>query len=108
MTVRTAAPGEAGPPITCPVTGRTWPRAHQIDLKTCASCGGWIDTRHEAWSDPPRRHAPTCPPPVTAPGTAAPAQQQLTVLAYDPAPRPRDETHAAALARLQAEQETTP
>lgn len=36
---------------TCPVTGRTWPAVAAFDLRTCARCGGIIDTRHDGWWD---------------------------------------------------------
>ncbi len=50
----------------CPRTGRTWPAAAGFDLRTCTTCGGIIDVRHEAWWDASRAgggaaHV-TCPP----------------------------------------------
>jgi hypothetical protein len=98
------APGrtDAGPPIICPVTGRTWPRAYQIALKLCAACGGWIDIRREAWRDGPL-HAPECPtPPIeTTLGQRAPGPR---IKAETADPWPRDEVHDAIMREIQAEQ----
>lgn len=49
----TVGASEAGPPVICPVTGRTWPRVKMLDLKRCRRCTGYIDIRHEAWLDGP-------------------------------------------------------
>lgn len=91
----------AGPPIICPVTGRTWPNGYQIALKLCSACGGWIDIRHEAWRDGPF-HAPACP---TRPGAAAPVAEAAAlaprVKAETTDPRPRDEVHDAVMREIQ-------
>lgn len=56
--------------ITCPTTGRTWPREAGIFLKDCKRCGGKINTWLEGWADTPNgpEHLSECPtrPPSTA------------------------------------------
>jgi len=56
--------------IICPVTGRTWPTCAGFDLRTCTTCDGIIDTRHDAWWDATRAGGGASH--VTCPETAAP------------------------------------
>lgn len=82
---------EAGPPIGCPVTGRTWPRARQMDLRVCRRCGGVIDTRYDTWQDGPMHI--TCPQRRPVQAAAAPAAEKPKVLPSAAWDWPRDEYH---------------
>lgn len=41
------------PRIVCPITGRSWPMAKIIDIKTCMQCTRKIDVDCESWRDGP-------------------------------------------------------
>lgn len=90
---------DAGPRITCVVTGRTWPRTWASALRTCLACGGIIDTRTHAWRDGPT-HAP-CPTRPPAPAAPPPVRVKAST---GPGPTPPDDTHARIMGELQAAQ----
>lgn len=72
--------------VTCQRTGRTWPREHQVNLRTCVLCKGYIDIRNESWRGDPDgsnpKHGGECPPARDAgsPETAATATPNVAAL----------------------------
>lgn len=90
--------------IICPVTGRRWPTAKRLELKTCTSCGALIDIRHEPWMDGPSHVSGACPQPVLnatttrARPTPPPSLTPTELLAE--VENRRDRVHEAALERV--------
>ncbi len=90
---------DAGPPVICPITGRTWPAVARFTLRVCGRCTGLIDTRHESWwDDEGRARHIACPTaPVPAPDPLPPTERPKASATYD---WPADEVHIARLEEL--------